>query len=60
MNANCLNEMRIHNPKREFMIKYGCSSDDANRYFDLRAEGYSHFYCMVKCGLTDPISDVDR
>ncbi|WP_313387616.1 hypothetical protein [Achromobacter aegrifaciens] len=36
------------------MQEYGCSREDAERYLDLREEGYSQYQSAVMAGLTDP------
>ena len=36
------------------MAHFGCSAEDAQRYMDLREEGYSASVAAVMAGLADP------
>jgi hypothetical protein len=36
------------------MERYGCSSETAWRYLDLRDEGYPQYQAALMAGLTDP------
>ena len=41
-------------PVKRTMDKYGCSSEDAQRFLDLREEGYSMYQSKLMAGLCDP------
>ena len=41
-------------PVKRTMDKYGCSSEDAQRFLDLREEGYSIYQAKLMAGLCDP------
>lgn len=41
------------------MRHYGCTADDAQRYIDLREEGYSLHQAALMAGLSDPPDDSD-
>lgn len=36
------------------MRHYGCTADDAQRYIDLRDEGYTSYQAALMAGLADP------
>lgn len=36
------------------MRHFGCSADDAQRYIDLREEGYGNYEARLMAGLSDP------
>ena len=36
------------------MVQLGCTADDAQRYLDLRDEGYSAYEAKLMAGLGDP------
>ncbi len=39
------------------MRHYGCTADDAQRFIDLRSEGYSTYQSALMAGLSDPPDD---
>lgn len=39
------------------MAQYGGTPEDAQRYIDLREEGYSQYQALLMAGLDDPIED---
>jgi hypothetical protein len=42
------------------MRHFGCSADDAQRYMDLREEGYGPEQAAVMAGLADPYEPADE
>lgn len=38
----------------DVMAHYGCTAEDAQRFIDLRDEGYSREQAALMAGLTDP------
>lgn len=41
------------------MDKFGCDASDAERYLDLREEGYPRYQALLMAGLTDPEDSED-
>lgn len=41
------------------MIQFGCDEADAQRYIELREEGYNPFQAEVIAGLSDPCNDAE-
>ena len=39
---------------KRVMQMYDCNREDAERYLDLREEGYSKYQAAVMAGLSDP------
>lgn len=39
------------------MQRYGCDSESAQRYMDLREEGYLQHEALLMAGLSDPPDD---
>jgi hypothetical protein len=44
----------FHRTVANVMRHYGCSADEAQRYVDLREEGYSVHQAALMAGLSDP------
>lgn len=42
------------------MRHFGCTADDAQRYMDLRDEGYGREQAKVMAGLADPYEPSDQ
>jgi len=42
------------------MERYGCSAEDAQRYMDLREEGYQQHEALLMAGLSDPPLTLER
>jgi hypothetical protein len=41
------------------MDHYGCSAETAQRYMDLRDEGYPQYQALLMAGLSDPPQSPD-